>query len=121
MVDAFTAATGLPAEYVALPVGEPKILLPSDLQQVVDDMWGYFNEFGYEARGDSSVIHPGQVCAERCPPRVRDFTDIRSWNTRLSCLVLPIGSRSRTGALLAVLLSAADAIGLRLASLTSEW
>ena len=64
MVAAFTAATGLPAAYVALPVGEPKGLLPGDLQQVVDDMWGFFNEFGYEARGDSSVIHPGQVCAK---------------------------------------------------------
>lgn len=70
LVAAFTAATGLPAEYVALPVGEPKGLLPSDLQQVVDDMWGYFNEFGYEAREDSNVIHPIQVCANRWLSRV---------------------------------------------------
>jgi len=70
LVAAFTAATGLPAEYVALPVGEPKGLLPSDLQQVVDDMWGFFNEFGYEAREDSTVIHPSQVCANRWLPRV---------------------------------------------------
>lgn len=66
MTAIFTAATGLPAEYVSLPIGEPKGLLPPPLQQVVDDMWGYFNEFGYEARDDSSVIHPSQVCADRC-------------------------------------------------------
>lgn len=65
MIAAFTAATGLPAEYVSLPVGEPKGLLPADLQQVVDDMWGSFNEFGYEAREDSTVIHPNQVCVDQ--------------------------------------------------------
>lgn len=64
MVAAFTAATGLPAEYVALPIGEPRGLLPPALQEVVDDMWGYFNDFGYEARDDSNVIHPSEVCAD---------------------------------------------------------
>jgi hypothetical protein len=111
MTAAFTAATGLPAEYVALPVGEPKGLLPLTLQQVVDDMWGYFNEFGYEAREDSSVIHPTQVCADRCIA-LHVFVTLltfASWNTRRDCLVLPIGSRSRIGALLATLLSAANA------------
>jgi len=75
MVAAFTKATGLPAEYVALPVGEPRGLLPPALQQVVDDMWGYFNEFGYEARQDLSVIHPGQVCLDRWLLIVGHFAD----------------------------------------------
>ena len=77
MVAAFTAATGLPAEYAALPVGEPKGLLPSDLQQVVDDMWGSFNEFGYEGRQDPTVVHPGQVCASPMALTSRsEFTDL---------------------------------------------
>ena len=67
LVAIFTAATGLPAEYVALPVGEPRGLLPPALQQVTDDMWSFFNEFGYEARDDPSVIHPSQVCAAQFP------------------------------------------------------
>jgi len=110
LVAAFTTATGLPAEYVALPVGEPKGLLPSDLQQVVDDMWGLFNEFGYEAREDSTVIHPSQVCEDQWLPCLSRFTDNHSLSIRLDFPVLPIISRSRIGALLAKLPSAPDVI-----------
>ncbi|GAB7335719.1 hypothetical protein MBLNU13_g08022t2 [Cladosporium sp. NU13] len=80
MVAAFTVATGLPAEYVALPVGEPKGLLPSDLQQVVDDMWGFFNEFGYEAREDSTVIHPSQLEHSPKLPSVADWFKKQDWS-----------------------------------------
>ena len=41
---------------------------------------------------------------------VGDFTDNHSWTTRPNCLVLPIGSKSKIGAFLAVALSTADAI-----------
>jgi len=61
MVKVFTEATGLPARYVTLGPGEPDIPLPEGLKEELDDNWAYFNECGYEARDDPSLIHPKQV------------------------------------------------------------
>lgn len=58
----FAVVTGSPAENVTLPAGESQAPLPADFKQATDDNWAYFNEFGYEARNDPSVIHPSQVC-----------------------------------------------------------
>lgn len=62
MVQVFSEATGLPARYVTLEAGKSELPLPADLQVELDDNWGYFNECGYEAREDLSVVHPGEVC-----------------------------------------------------------
>lgn len=53
-----TEATGLPAKYVALGPSEPDIPLPEGLKAELDNNWAYFNECGYEARNDPSVIYP---------------------------------------------------------------
>lgn len=53
---------GVPAEVVTLPEGESIPGVPDELKQELIDNWAYFNEFGYEGRDDSSLIHPRQVC-----------------------------------------------------------
>lgn len=97
MVKIFPEATGLPAQYVTLGPGEHDIPLPQGLKAELDDNWAYFNECGYEARNDPSVIHPSQVREAVC-------TDIESgrltwWkleSTR-SSKPFPTGLRSKTG------------------------
>jgi hypothetical protein len=65
-VRVFAEATGLSAQYVTLPAGQPDISLPEGLKEELDDNWAMFNEFGYEARNDPSVTHPNEVCQFMC-------------------------------------------------------
>jgi hypothetical protein len=65
-VKIFGEVTGLSAQYVTLPAGQPDIPLPEGLKEELDDNWAMFNEYGYEARNDPDVIHPKQVCRDRC-------------------------------------------------------
>ncbi|RYO84003.1 hypothetical protein DL766_001869 [Monosporascus sp. MC13-8B] len=55
---AFTRATGLKAESVTLPKGTYHLPLPDELMLELEDNFAYFNEFGYEARDDPTIIHP---------------------------------------------------------------
>jgi hypothetical protein len=61
LVGLFAEVTGFSAQYVTLPAGEPDIPLPEGLKVELDDNWAYFNECGYEARDDPTVIHPNEV------------------------------------------------------------
>ncbi|EGR47084.1 uncharacterized protein TRIREDRAFT_109313 [Trichoderma reesei QM6a] len=54
----FSQATGIPAEAVQLPEGQSKVASPPELKLELDDNFAYWNEFGYEARDDPTVIHP---------------------------------------------------------------
>lgn len=63
LAKAFSEATGLPARYRKLEIGEVDLPLPAELKQELADNWAYFNEFGYEGRDDPTVIHPSQVCS----------------------------------------------------------
>lgn len=57
----FTKATGLKAESITLPQGEFNLPLPDELKLELADNFAYWNEFGYEARDDPTVIHPRDV------------------------------------------------------------
>ncbi len=48
-------------EAVLLPKGKSKIPLSGELKEELEDNWAYWNEFGYEGRGDPTVIHPKDV------------------------------------------------------------
>ncbi|KAK5995259.1 NmrA-like family domain-containing oxidoreductase hkm9-like protein [Cladobotryum mycophilum] len=63
----FTEATGESAEPVMLPRGESNLPYPPDLKVQLDECWAYWNEFGYEARDDPTVIHPQDLDS---PPRL---------------------------------------------------
>jgi hypothetical protein len=58
---AFTMATGLKAESVTLPKGKFPLPLPDELKLELEDNFASFNEFGYEARDDPTIIHPRDV------------------------------------------------------------
>lgn len=57
----FTKATGLRAECVTLPLGELEMPIPAEVKLELTENFGYWNEFGYEAREDPTVIHPRDV------------------------------------------------------------
>ncbi|KAL1585775.1 hypothetical protein WHR41_04969 [Cladosporium halotolerans] len=80
MVEIFAKVTGLSAQYVTLPAGEPDLPLPEGLKAELDDNWAYFNECGYEARDDPTVIHPNQL--EECPKlgSVREWIQQQDWS-----------------------------------------
>lgn len=61
----FTKATGLKAESVTLAKGEFPLPLPDDLRLEIEDNFAYFNEFGYEARDDPTIIHPRDVSGSK--------------------------------------------------------
>lgn len=61
LVAVFSKVTGLSARYVTVAASEPGNPLPEGLKAELDDNWAYFNECGYEARDDPTVIHPSQV------------------------------------------------------------
>lgn len=58
---AFTKATGMDAEVVTLPKGSFPSSLPPSLKISLEDNVAYWNEFGYEGREDSTVVHPCNV------------------------------------------------------------
>jgi hypothetical protein len=58
---AFTKATGMNAEVVILPKGSLPSSLPPSLKISIEDNMAYWNEFGYEGREDSTVVHPCNV------------------------------------------------------------
>jgi hypothetical protein len=61
-VKLFTKSTGIPAKLTVLARGETNLgHLPAELRAEMSDTFAYFNEFGYEARDDPTVIHPSQV------------------------------------------------------------
>lgn len=61
MVRVFAEVTGLHAQYVTLLASQPDIPLPEGLEEEIDDNWACFNEIGYEAKNDPSVIHPDKI------------------------------------------------------------
>lgn len=63
MVAAWSEATGLRGEYVAL-LEDADLPLPEGLKPVMGDQYGFFNEFGYEAGNYPSVVPPGQVSVD---------------------------------------------------------
>lgn len=63
LIQAFTHATGLKAQYYELPLGGFAMpdKVPPDMHRELTDMIGYCNEFGYEGRDDPTVVHPSDV------------------------------------------------------------
>lgn len=61
LAQAFTRATGMKAESVTLPKGEFLLPLPEELKLELGDNFAAFNEIGYEARDDPTIIHPRDV------------------------------------------------------------
>ncbi|KAJ3530650.1 hypothetical protein NM208_g9231 [Fusarium decemcellulare] len=67
LAQAFTQATGVKAEVVQLPKGEFMSPLPEELKSILEENWAYWNEYGYEARDDPTVIHPRDL---KSPPEL---------------------------------------------------
>lgn len=61
MVQAFEKASGVKSEVVEVPVDAPNEHLPTELKLELDEGYLYWEEFGYEARDDPTVIHPKEV------------------------------------------------------------
>lgn len=61
MVQAFEKASGVKSEVVEVPVDAPNEHLPLELKIELDEGYSYWEEFGYEARDDPTVIHPKDV------------------------------------------------------------
>ncbi|PLB47401.1 putative hscarg dehydrogenase [Aspergillus steynii IBT 23096] len=68
---------GVSAEVVTLPEGESIPGVPDELKDELLDNWAYFNEFGYEGRGDPTVIHPRQVCDSHMVVNVANSYSLR--------------------------------------------
>lgn len=62
-LEAFRSATGRQAKQVRLTSDEAqaKSPMPEDLRVEFDENFWYINEFGFEGRADTTVVHPGQV------------------------------------------------------------
>jgi hypothetical protein len=89
LVEVFSQVTGMKAEAVVLPKGQPVVPFPPELQRELDDNWGYWEEFGYYG-GDPAVFHPQDVSAMQL--RVSFFT--------LTCVVgTSTGAQQRGGLL----------------------
>lgn len=61
MVQAFQEASETKSEVVVVPRSQPNEFLPPDLKLEIDEGFLYFEEFGYEARDDPTIIHPKDV------------------------------------------------------------
>ncbi|KAL6824654.1 hypothetical protein J3E69DRAFT_381527 [Trichoderma sp. SZMC 28015] len=61
MVGAFQSASKTKSEVVVVPRDEANEFLPPDLKLEIDEGFLYFEEFGYEGRGDPTVVHPSQL------------------------------------------------------------
>ncbi|GFP60313.1 hypothetical protein TASIC1_0017007500 [Trichoderma asperellum] len=58
MVQAFQEASETKSEVVVVPRDQPNEFLSPDLKLEIDEGFLYFEEFGYEARDDPTIIHP---------------------------------------------------------------
>ncbi|KAM0347752.1 hypothetical protein ACHAPU_004767 [Fusarium lateritium] len=75
---AFTKATGIKSVVIrsdgTLPPG-----LPEDLVGELVDCFNYFDEFGYEGRDDSTVVHPRDLSSDVELKTVEDFFKKQDW------------------------------------------
>ncbi|KAJ5479308.1 NAD(P)-binding protein [Penicillium desertorum] len=80
LIEVFSKVTGMKAEPVILPKGQSVVPFPPELQKELDDNWGYWEEFGYEGRGDLTVIHPRDL--ERAPQlsSVAEYFKKQDWS-----------------------------------------
>ncbi|KAH8810875.1 hypothetical protein F5884DRAFT_875818 [Xylogone sp. PMI_703] len=76
----FAQVVGRPAEYVALPIGQWHIPIPKDIAEELDDNFGYWNEFGYEARDDPTVIHPRDLETPVELDTVKNYIKKQDWS-----------------------------------------
>lgn len=70
LVQTFTNATGLKAEYNPLSREQALQYIPDDMKPTLGDNYDYWNDNGYEGREDPTVVHPRDV---RCFQHVRQF------------------------------------------------
>ncbi|CAG9949453.1 unnamed protein product [Clonostachys rosea f. rosea IK726] len=76
----FTKATGLRAESVTLPPGEFHLPLPDELKLELGENFAYWNEFGYEARNDPTIIHPRDLESPPSLDTVEDYWKKQDWS-----------------------------------------
>lgn len=92
LIELFSQATGMKAEPVVLPRGQSVFPFPPELQEELDENWEYWKEFGYEGRGDLTVIHPCHIM-----PYFVLYADLCSWNKHHSLVAWLSTSKRRTG------------------------
>ncbi|KAH7190201.1 hypothetical protein DER44DRAFT_708365 [Fusarium oxysporum] len=82
--EAFTKATGIKSEVVAMPLNEFHVPLPDDLKLELAENCGYWNEFGYEGREDPTVIHPKDLETSLSLGTAEEFFKKQDWKQALS-------------------------------------
>ncbi|KAF5021347.1 hypothetical protein F66182_6615 [Fusarium sp. NRRL 66182] len=76
---AFTRATGLKAEVTFTRDAYPPNF-PQELKAELQDCFDYFNEFGYEARDDPTIVHPQELNSPPSLSTVQDFFKKQDWS-----------------------------------------
>ncbi|KIX05561.1 uncharacterized protein Z518_06433 [Rhinocladiella mackenziei CBS 650.93] len=70
---------GVRAKTVALPADDPWEAVPEELREELSDTMLYAVEFGYEARDDSSVIHPKDLDVQVQLGTVQEWIKKQDW------------------------------------------
>ncbi|KAL0933924.1 uncharacterized protein CTRU02_210723 [Colletotrichum truncatum] len=84
LAQSFSKATGIKAESVTLPKGDFPPTLPEELKLELGDNFAAFNEIGYEARNDPTVIHPRDLKSPPSLDTVENYWKKQDWSKALA-------------------------------------